>query len=178
MQNKKSKQNLLIPLIIIVVLISGLGVILWKENIMDLFKPYPYALTRIDNFPTVIETTNKVADKKRVVVSSQDEFEKVINELVSDRSKISLPTVDFNNNRLIIAATETNETTGYSVKISSVVKDEQNKKLNTIVTFTKPGESCINDDKTNIAIDLVTIEKNDFEVSFDRQTKTKECVAK
>lgn len=178
MQNKKNKKNLLIPLVIIVGLIAVLGVILWKENILDLFKPYPYALTRIDNFPAVVETTNKVTDKKRLVVSSQEEFDKVINELLSDKSKVKIPSVDFTKNRVIIASTETNETTGYSVKISSVIKDEQNKKLNSIITFTKPGETCINEEKTNVAIDLVTIEKNDFEVTFDRETKTKECAAK
>lgn len=177
MQNKKNKKNLLIPLVVIVVLITVLGIILWKENILDLFKPYPYALTRIDNFPTVVETTNKVVDKKRLVVSSQEEFEKIMEELLSDKSKINLPAVDFSKNRVIIASTETNETTGYSAKISSVVKDEQNKKLNTIITFTKPGETCINEEKTNVAIDIVTIEKNDFEVTFDRETKTKECAA-
>jgi len=178
MQNKKNKKNLLIPLVVIVVLITVLGVILWKENILDLFKPYPYALTRIDNFPAVVETTNKVTDKKRLVVSSQEEFDKVMGELLSDKSKVKLPTVDFSKNRVIVASTETNETTGYSVKISSVIKDEQNKKLNTIITFTKPGETCINEEKTNVAIDVVTIEKNDFEVTFDRETKTKECAAK
>jgi hypothetical protein len=178
MQTKKNKKNLLIPLVVIIVLISVLGVILWKENILDLFKPYPYALTRIDNFPAVVETSNKVTDKKRLVVSSQEEFDKVISELLSDKSKLNLPSVDFSKNRVVIAATETNETTGYSVKISSVIKDEQNKKLNTIVTFTKPGETCINEEKPNVAIDIVTIEKNDFEVTFDRETKTKECAAK
>ena len=78
MQTKKNKKNLLIPLVVIIVLISVLGVILWKENILDLFKPYPYALTRIDNFPAVVETSNKVTDKKRLVVSSQEEFEKLL----------------------------------------------------------------------------------------------------
>jgi len=178
MQNKKNKKNLLIPLVIIVALIAVLGLILWKENILDLFKPYPYALARIENFPAVVETTNKVSDKKRLVVSSQEEFDKVIDELISDKSKVKLPSVDFSQNRVVIASTETNETTGYSVKISSVIKDEQNKKLNTIVTFTKPGETCINEEKTNVALDIVTIEKNDFEVTFDRETKTKECAVK
>jgi len=174
MQIKKNKKNLLIPLIVIVVLISILGVILWKENILDVFKPYPYALTRVDDFPKVVETSNKVNDKKRLIVSSQEEFDKVINELVSDKSKIKIPSIDFNKNRLIIASTETNETLGYSVKISSVIKDDQNKRLNTVVTFTKPGETCINEEKVNIAIDMVTIEKNDYEVDFDRETRTKE----
>lgn len=178
MQIKKNKKNLLIPLIVIVVLISILGVILWKENILDVFKPYPYALTRVDDFPKVVETSNKVNDKKRLIVSSQEEFDKVINELVSDKSKIKIPSIDFNKNRLIIASTETNETLGYSVKISSVIKDDQNKRLNTVVTFTKPGETCINEEKVNIAIDMVTIEKNDYEVDFDRETRTKECAAK
>ena len=178
MQTKKNRNKLLIPLVLIVVLISVLGVILWKENILDLFKPYPYALTRVDNFPAIIETTNKVADKKRLVVSSQEEFDKVINELVSDKSKIKIPTVDFSKKRLIIASTETNDTTGYSVKIRSVIKDDQTKKLDAIVTFTKPGETCINEEKNNIGIDMVTVEKNDYEVTFDRENKTKECSAK
>ncbi|NBO17313.1 MAG: hypothetical protein EBV07_00250, partial [Proteobacteria bacterium] len=155
-----------------------LGVILWKENILDIFKPYPYALTRVDNFPAVVETANKVTDKKRIVISTQEEFDKVLNELLSDKTKVKIPTIDFDKNRVIIAASETNETTGYSVKISSVIKDDQNKKLNTIVTFTKPGETCINEEKTNVAIDMVTVEKNDFEVEFDRETRTKECAAK
>lgn len=176
MQSKvKNKKNLLVPLIVIIVLISVLGAILWKENILDIFKPYPYAFTRIENFPTVVETANKVPEKKRVVITSKEQYDALANELFSDKSKINLPEIDFSTQNAIIASTETNETTGYSVKISKTEKDDANKKLNVIVTFTKPGETCINEEKTNVALDIVTIEKNDYEISFDRESKTKEC---
>ena len=175
MQNKKNKKNLLLPLVVIVVLISVVAFLLWKENILDLFKPYPYAMTRIDNYPAVVETTKKIDSRKKAVVSSKEEFDALMNEILSDTSKVNLPSVDFNKERLLISTTQSNDSFGYGIKVKSIVKDEENKKLNAIITYTKPGETCINEEKANIAIDMVKIEKNGFEVSFESEMKTKEC---
>lgn len=175
MQNKKAKKNLLLPLVIIVALISVVGFLLWKENILDLFKPYPYAMERLEEFPVVVESTKKVENKMRKVINSQEEYNSFMNEILDDTSKVKMPSVNFNSQRLVIATTETNDTLGYGVKVKSIVKDDATKKLNAIITYTKPGETCVNEEKQNVAIEMVTIEKNDYEVSFEREMKTKEC---
>ena len=117
MQNKKNKKNLLLPLVVIIVLISVVSFLLWKENILDLIKPYPYAMTRIENYPAVIETTKKIDSRKKAIVNSKEEFDALMNEILSDTSKVNLPSVDFNKERLLISTTQSNDSFGFGIKV-------------------------------------------------------------
>jgi len=171
---KKNKSNLLIPAVIIVVLIIVLGFVLMKENILDFFKPYPYAMTRIDGYPTVIANTKKI-EKQRVVVNSKEEFDSLMAKILDDTSKVKMPETDFSKNRLLVVTTGTNDTKGYTIKIKSIYKNEEQKKLDAVILLSKPGESCQNPEEANIAIDIVKLEKNNGDVTFDKEERTVEC---
>ena len=171
---KKNKSNLLIPAVIIVVLVVVLGVVLMKENILDFFKPYPYAMTRIEGFPAVIASTKKI-EKQRAIINSKEEFDNLVKNIVDDVNKIKMPNVDFAKNRLLVVTTSTNDTKGFSIKVKSILKNTEQNKLDAVIQLSKPGETCQNPEESNIAIDMVILEKNNGDVSFDKEEKTVEC---
>ena len=171
---KKNKSNLLIPAVVIVVLILILGFVLMKENILDFFKPYPYAMTRIDGFPTVVASAKKI-EKQRAIINSQEEYDNLMKNILDDVTKVKMPNVDFSNSRLLVVTTSTNDTKGYSIKVKSILKNTEETKLDAVIQLSKPGETCQNPEESNIAIDMVILEKNNGDVTFDKEEKTVEC---
>jgi len=172
---KKIKQNLLIPFFIIIGLIVVLGVILWNEDFMEMFKPDRNVLTRVKDFPKVLD--NKIDNERdRVVITSEQDFKNFISKNFENPAEIPLPDVDFNNQKIVVAITENNQTTGFGVKIRTVKKetDQDIYLINTV--YTKPGKTCLElEPRRNTAIDMVLIPNNNFEVKFIRETKEVEC---
>jgi len=169
---KKNKSKLLIPLIIVIVLIIILGFVLLKDNIFDLFKPQN-ALTRIDGYPREIDSTKKI-EKQRRTIKSEAEFKALMKEIFDDENKIAMPENDFSKSDLFVVTTDLNDTKGFRLKIRSLIKeDETNYKA--ILERQKPGKTCVNEAITNVAIDIVKIDKNLPEIETDRVDKIITC---
>ena len=145
-----------------------------KENILDFFKPYPYAMTRIEGFPTVVVSAKKI-EKQRAIINSQEEYDNLMNNILDDVTKVKMPSVDFSKNRLLVVTTSTNETKGHAIKVKSILKNTEENRLDAVILLSKPGETCQNPEESNIAIDMVILEKNNGDVSFDKEEKTVEC---
>lgn len=172
---KKIKRNLLIPFFIILGLIVVLGVILWNEDFMELFKPDRNVLTRVKDYPKIINS-NLDNERDRLVITSEQDFQNFVNKNFENPAEIPLPNINFSNQKLVVAITENNQTSGYGVKIRTV-KKELDKDIYIVNTvYTKPGESCLELDTTkNTVIDMVMIPNNNFEIKFNRETKEVEC---
>lgn len=169
---KKNKSNLLIPLAVVVVLVVVLGGVLLKDNILNLFKPKD-TYVRVEGYPKVIESTKKV-EKVRRIVKSQDEFKALMKELFDDENKISMPENDFNKTNFYIVTTETNDTEGFKVRVRALTKvDETN--YDATIERQKPGKTCVNNAKPNVAIDVVKIEKIIATVDADKVDKVIDC---
>lgn len=171
---KKNKSNLLIPVIVIVVLIGVLGAVLMKENILDLFDSSKNALTRIEAYPKVIKS-NKNIERERAVITSKEEFDALAAKILDNPSELAFPEVNFEKENLLVVTTQKNETTGYTIKVKSAKKNEAENKLEILIQLNKPGESCVNSEEPNIAVDIVKISKDSGQVSFDKEEKTVEC---
>lgn len=171
---RKGKTNLLIPVFVIVGLIFILGFVLLRENILDFLKPYPYAMKRTEAYPKIVKST-KIIEKTRVVVNSKEEYDAKIAELFDNPAEVPMPTVDFETSKLLIVTSEMNDTEGYRVKVESVIKNEQEQKLETLIRHTKPGETCVNTEEKNVAVDMVILEKNSWDLKFDKVERTEEC---
>lgn len=171
---RKGKTNLLIPVFVIVGLIFILGFVLLRENILDFLKPYPYAMKRTEAYPKIVKST-KIIEKTRAVVNSKEEYDAKIAELFDNPAEVPMPTVDFETSKLLIVTSETNDTEGYRVKVESVIKNEQEQKLETLIRHTKPGETCVNTEEKNVAVDMVILEKNSWDLKFDKVERTEEC---
>ena len=171
---KKNKSNLLIPAVIIIILIIVSGVVLMKGNILNIFKSSGNSLTRIDNFPVIVKSNKKI-EKQRDIVNTQEEFNNLMNNILDDSSKVKTPNVDFSKNRLLVVSTATNETTGFGIKIKSILKTGQVGKLDAIIEFQKPGDNCQITNEPNVAIDVVQLTKDSGEITFDKEEKTVAC---
>jgi len=169
---KKGKTNLLIPVFVILGLIVVLGYVLLREDILDVFKTY--TLKRIDGYPKVVNS-NKLTEKQRVLITSKEEYDAKIAEIFENTSELPLPEIDFEKNNLLIVTTETNDTLGYRIKVDKVVKNEQDQELDIFIVHSKPGETCVNEEKKNVAIDMVSIEKLAWKVKFNKVDTVKEC---
>jgi len=171
---KKGKSNLLIPVAVIVVLIAVLGVVLMKENLLDIFDSSKNALTRIEGYPKIVKSS-KAAERERVVVKSKQEFDELVSKITDNPSELKFPDVNFDKENLLVVTTQKNDTTGYTIKIKSARKNEAENKLEVLIQLNKPGESCVNSEETNIAVDVVKIAKDSGEISFEKEEKTVEC---
>jgi septum formation inhibitor MinC len=171
---KKGKTNLLIPVFVILSLIFILGFVLLREDVLDFLTPYPYAMKRIEGYPKNIKS-NKVIEKTRNLITSKEDYDKLVAELFDNPAEIPMPAVDFSTNKILLVTSKTNDTTGYKIKIESVIKNEQEQKLETIIRNSKPGETCVNTEEKNVSVDMVLLDNDSFDLKFDKVDRTEEC---
>jgi hypothetical protein len=173
---KKNKSKLLIPVVVIVLVIVVLGGVLLKDSILSIFKPAD-AFEKVEGFPKEVETANKV-DKVRVVVKSEQDFKNLMKQIFGDENKVAVPQVDFEKNDLYVATTDLNETKGVRLLVREMQFNEKDNKYKVILEQQLPGTNCVNDAVTNIAMDVVKIDKNLPKVDSHRIDKYIDCVAK
>jgi hypothetical protein len=172
---KKNKVNLLIPFFVLVGLIIVLGIILWNEDLVKIFKSDSNVLERIEGYPKVIDN-NLDRDRSNNIITSEQEFKDFVSKNFENSSQISIPDVNFSNQKLIIVISSTNETTGYGLKIRSVKKDTDDNRYQILSILSKPGETCMSlENKKNTAIDMVLIPNNSFDIEFNREIRVVEC---
>ena len=171
---KNNKSNLLIPVAIVVVLVLILGFVLLRDSILDLFKPNKNALIRIEGFPKEVESTKKI-DKNRTIVRSEQEFKDLMKKLFDDENKIQMPQNDFEKNDLYVVNTELNDTRGFRLKIRNIFKDEEKNRFDSVLERQKPGKTCINEEVSNVALDIVKVEKNITNIDAERVDKIIDC---
>jgi hypothetical protein len=173
---KKNKSKLLIPVVVIVLVIVVLGGVLLKDSILSIFKPAD-AYEKVEGFPREIETARK-AEKVRVVIKSEQEFKNLMKQIFDDENKVAVPQVDFEKSDLYVATTDLNLTKGVRLKVREMQFLEKDNKYKVILEQQLPGVNCVNDAVTNIAIDVVKIDKNLPKVDSHRIDKYIDCVAK
>jgi hypothetical protein len=164
-----------IPIVLIILIIVGAGYFLLKgEFQMPKLGKDMAEVRRIEGFPTVAYTNGQL-DKQRVVIKSTEELNEFLDMVDSTGQLIVLENINFEKEFLIGAATETNETSGYEMKIKKLIADKERKLLTVSLQETRPGDTCEVDIQNNVAVDIVAISKTDWEINFERVTKTDEC---
>jgi hypothetical protein len=164
----------MIPLAIILVLIIGAGYLLLKGE-LNLGKWNKGSqLRRLENFPQIIYT-DKVIDKQRLVIKSQDELNKFLNSVDSTGLTNLKENINFDKEYLIAVASKTFEEDGHKLKIKKIMEDKNDKKLTVQVEESEKGENCVVENQKNIVIDIIAVSKTESEVDFERIRKTEEC---
>ncbi len=179
MPDKKTSQINLIPVIVLVLLILGAGYLLLRSDLkLPKIGESAPVVRRFNGFPTVAYTS-KVAEKQRLIITSEEELNNFLN-LVDSTGLLKLPeTIDFNKQFVIAASTKTNATTGTTIKIRKVYQDKVAKKLQISVRQTVEDDTCEKDASTNIAVDLVAVNKlDDWEIDFDNEKMDVTCSKK
>jgi hypothetical protein len=164
----------LIPLVILIGLILGAGYFLLQGEItLPKFNRGP-TIKRLEGFPTV-SNVNQVIDKQRRTITSESELNEFLN-LVDSSGLIQLKDkMDFTKNIIIAVASGTNEETGHSIKIKKVYEDSKAKRIIVQVEETEQGDTCKKEPSRNVAIDMVSLSKTDWQIKFDKIIKNEEC---
>lgn len=164
----------LIPLVILIGLILGAGYFLLQGEItLPKFNKGP-TIRRLAGFPTVVNT-DKVLEKQRWVVKSDTELNEFLN-LVDSSGLLQLKDkVNFEKEFILAVSSGTNEESGHKIKIREVYEDTKSKKIIVQVEETELGDSCTKELSKNIAVDMVSLSKTDWQIKFDKIIKNEEC---
>ncbi len=166
----------LVPVLLIVGIIIGAGYFLLRGEIeLPKLGTDRTEVRRLDDFPTVQFTKEELDDNVRVVITSQEELNDFLNMIDSTGQLVLTENINFEKEFLLGAATESRDTTGYTTKIKKIHEDKEDKSLVVTIEEVKPGEFCEVDTQNNIAVDIVAISKTDWDIEFEKETKTDEC---
>jgi hypothetical protein len=163
----------LLPLAIILVLIIGVGYFLLQGE-FQLFKPKGPQLGRLVNFPTVIDTTKDI-EKTRRVLKSEAELDEFLNSIDSNNQLTVTEKINWDRQFVLAVTTATNLETGHTIKISKAYENKTDKKLLIKVLDTQKGDGCDVEVAKNIAVDLVTITKTDYQINFEKEERVEQC---
>lgn len=164
----------LIPLAIIILLILGVGTLLLKDEIkLPNFNKEP-TITRLADFPATVITTKQV-EKQREVITTNDKLNEFLNSIDESGLLKVQENINFDKDIVIAATSGTNDIKGIRVKIRKVYEEKAKKRLLVSVEETVPGDSCTPEPGINIAVDIITLSKTDWDITFDKVTKTLEC---
>jgi hypothetical protein len=164
----------LIPLAIILILVLGVGTFLLKDEIkLPNFNKEP-TITRLAGFPTTVVTTKQL-EKRREVITTNEQLNEFLNSIDESGLLKVQENINFDKDIVIAAISGTNEFKGVVEKIRKVYQDSTKKRLFVLVEETVPGKTCAPEPGKNIAVDIITLSKTDWEIRFDKVTKTLEC---
>lgn len=171
----------ILPLIIIFLLIGGAGYFLFGQDIK--FPSREDSLTkiiRVEGFPHRI-SVNEEREKERVVITSEEELTNFMTKIDPEGQITLREDFNFKKNVLIVSSTETLEGTLNKYKIKRIVKDTKSKSLVVEQEITVPMEECpektSEEDtaKKSIFVDLIQLNKTDWEIEFELVKKTLPC---
>jgi hypothetical protein len=164
----------LIPLAIIILLILGVGALLLKDEIkLPNFNKEPI-ITRLAGFPTSVITTKQL-ERQREIVTTNEKLIEFLNSIDESGLLKVQENINFDKDMVIAVTSGTNDIKGVRVKIRRVYEEKAKKRLLVSVEETVPGDTCTPEPEMNIAIDIITLSKTDWDITFDKVTKTLEC---
>lgn len=164
----------MIPLAIILILIIGAGYLLLKGDIKLINWNRGFQLRRLENFPQII-FTDKVVEKQRLVLKSQDELNQFLNSVDTTGLTVVKENINFNKEYLIAVSSKTFPETGHKLKIKKMLESKPEKKLTASIEESEKAVNCAIENQKNIVIDIVAISKTDWDIEFERIRKTEEC---
>jgi hypothetical protein len=164
----------LIPLVILIGLILSAGYFLLQGEItLPKFNKGP-TIKRLVGFPAVVGT-DKILEKQRWVIKSDEELNQFLN-LVDSSGLLALKDkVNFEKEFILAVSSGTNEETGNKIKIKKVYEEAKSKRIIVLVEETEQGQTCEKELTKNVAVDMVSLSKTDWQIKFDKIIKNEEC---
>ena len=164
----------LLPVILIVGIILVTGYLLLADDIkLPSFDNKP-KIRRLEGFPQNVYT-DKQLEKQRLVIKSEEELNNFLNTIDTTGLLTLKEKINFDKEYVIAVASTNKNIEGHSTKIRKVYLDDNEKELTIAVYEYFPGEECTEITDPHIAVDIVTINKNDYDIEFDKVTETRPC---
>lgn len=164
----------LLPIVVLVLIIFGVGYYLTDGEFDFGDKKDNLNARSIDGFPTTVVTSADIA-KQRLVLKSQEELNDYISMIDSSGQLKVEEKVNFEKEYVLAVSTELLNTSGYEFEVDKIEVNHEERKVNITARESKPGETCEVETFDNIALDLVVIDRTDYEIEFDRTQRTVEC---
>lgn len=176
MQDKTKIYISLLPLFVIILLIIGAGYFLLVDEIkLPSFNRGPQ-IRRIEGFPTnVVVDQNAKADKGRLVFQAEHELDTFLNKIDPSGMLTMREKIDFNKEYVIAVTSSIENAEDHKIKVRKVYEDKANKTLLVSIIESFPGENCVSNFSPHIAVDLVAINKTDWQIDFERIKDDIEC---
>lgn len=194
--NKQTGFIGLIPVFLIILLILGAGYFLLRDEIKHLFKEDKTAsVRRIKGYPTTVETDQEI-EKQRKIIKSEAELNEFLNYIDKSGLLAVGETIDFNREYLIGVSSSTYSEKGHKVRVKKVYENKEEKSLLVSIEYADPAENCLEgasldtagevtmspteepEEPTiekNVVVDIVAINKTDWEINFERLKQTLPC---
>ncbi len=163
----------LIPLFILIAILVVVYFLFLSDTELIKIDRAP-EVRRINGFPTVAYT-EKELEKKRLVITSDEELASFLNYVDESGYLIMREDIDFNKEFLLGVSSSTNPGEGYKIKIRKLYEDKDKNKLIVSIRETEPGETCLFEENKNTTVDLVAISKTGRFIDFERVKEVKEC---
>ncbi len=172
--NNPYKLNIsIVPIFVIVAIALGAFYLFKNGDSIFNFSGAP-EIRRLEGFPTVINT-EKILDKKRVLIKSQDELNAFLNE-VDDSGYVTLKeNINFDKEHLIAVSSGTFDEQGHTIKIRKLYFDKEKNVLLVSIRQVDPGDTCDVEMTKNLAVDVVAISKTDLNIEYERVKEVDEC---
>lgn len=163
-----------IPIIIILLLIGGAGYFLFGQDLEITIEDRKTQVTRVEGVPVMLYVSED-REKVRKVIKSDEELNDFLNE-VDKKGELTIDTsVNFNKHYLLGTATKTLEGENHEFKIKKIYKDTDDKRLTVVQERVDPDESCELEGGRNIWVDIVQINKTDWNIDFELVKKILPC---
>jgi hypothetical protein len=157
----------LLPVVLLLVLIAGAGYFLLKDDIKlpKFFNNEPQ-LRRLQDFPTVVNTT-QIVEKQRAVIKSQDELIAFL-KTVDPSGNLALgEKINFDKEYLVGVSAKTATGGEIAMKIRKLYENKTAKELLVSIKETDPQGACVVQGGSSIPVDLVAISKTDYSIKFE-----------
>lgn len=165
----------LLPLVVIVGLILGTGYLLIGDELKlpKIFSGEP-KIHRLEGFPTNLSVEDN-RDKIRTIITNEEELNEFLNTVDESGLLTLKEKVNFSRKYLVGVATKTLEEDDHDFKVRKAYKNKEQNKILISLVREDPGETCEVEQNKNIWIDLVEIDKTDWEIDFELIKKIIEC---
>lgn len=157
----------LLPVVLLLALIVGTGYFLLKDDIkLPKFFSNEPQLRRLQDFPTVVSTTQTV-EKQRTVIKSQEELIAFL-KTVDPSGNLALgEKINFDQEYLVGVSAKTSTEGEVKLKIRKLYENKTAKELLVSIKETDPQGACVTTGESSIPVDLVAISKTDYTIDFE-----------
>ncbi|HEX7119191.1 MAG TPA: protease complex subunit PrcB family protein [Longimicrobiales bacterium] len=122
----------------------------------------------------VQETHSGIETRRREVITTEAAWRAFWAELTANRApRPAAPAVDFDRERVIVAAMGRRPTGGYAIEIAGVYRTQD--ALTVVVVETRPGPGCITAQALTAPVYVARIAAGRLPVTFVERERVQEC---
>lgn len=128
----------------------------------------------LDVRPLFTESYSGIESRLRTVVKDPDRWHELWTRIHARRTPVPpIPTIDFEDEMVVVAAMGRRGTGGYSISIDRVYREDES--LVAVVIETAPGPGCMVTQALTAPITIVKLPRSDQPLRFVEERRTQDC---